>query len=150
MNRCLWKDFSIYILLKFLITTMIIYPMRYSLRYPLKLNVFTDSLVHRTVRTLRVNTATDLNMHQVTKNDPAEDQIIYNLKNDRLYYSPVPEVQAFLVIHSVVEASPPNTCLRTKRMVKKVTTHRRMKQQNQLKVPWLVNQKQVHFQLQCN
>jgi len=89
-------------------------------------------------------------MHQVTKNDPAEDQIIYNLKNNRLYYSPVPEVRAFLLIHSVVEASPPNTHLRTKRMVKKVTTHRQMKQQNQLKVPWLVNRKQVHFQLQCN
>jgi len=150
VNGSVWKGFLIYILLKFLMTTVIIYPMRNSLRYPLKLNALTDSLVHRTVRTLRVNTATDLNMHQVTKNDPAEDQIIYNLKNDRLYYSPVPEVHAFLVIHSVVEASPPNTRLRTKGMVKKVTTHHRMKQQNQLKVPWLVNRKQVHFQLQCN
>jgi hypothetical protein len=81
--------------------------------------------------TSRVYTTTDLNRHQITRNDWWKDQIMNNLKNHQLCYSPAPKDQTFLIIHPVVEASTLNTLLQTKRIVMKVTT---LQQHNRSKV----------------
>jgi hypothetical protein len=72
--------------------------------------------------------------HQLTKNDHQKDQIMNNLKNDQLCYSPVSKDQAALIIHRLVKASTPNTRQPTKRIVMKVTTLHRMRQHNRSKV----------------